>query len=515
MLQQQQLEFEHRPYGAGDPNGNSWSEKVNVRSMHVIANDGRDRRLHWDTAQEGSLWRASFQVLPRPVPRREHWERPVAYTGGLFRTKRDAKEDACRFLLEEQQRLGRLPGFIVPKPPPGQAGAALGQGVMAQPAPGGGAGQAGPARPRLQTVVAKTAPLGWLSGARPPQAGAKVPPLEAAGVWAPPAVSMAPQPDAAGPLGFQRDPLLPSPAAGQDPGADRRPQEGGAEATAEGKGGAGPSVAGLAGGGPDSDEPGAFTSRLLLSGASPPSSPQQPRPEGDFCASDSHTPTEIEDDEGNRVASVALREQDEEAKAALAAEELAAAELVPAPEEPEGDIVPEGGIGAQEWFGGPDPGSSGGAAQGYERLPLSPDKRSPASLALEEMYKGVKVEQGRGRRFLLAWSGGWLGAACPCGLVHSHSGKPGWDEFLRPHPGGPPPLGLPLTGCLYGSPLASPPLCPFLSSCFFPHSLRRGGGPKGLSRTATWRTGQPCSPRPDDPGPSWGRPPSAWHQRAS
>ena len=62
-------------------------------------------------------------------------------------------------------------------------------------------------------------------------------------------------------------------------------------------------------------------------------------------------------------------------------------------------------------------------------------------------------------------------------------------------------LGSPLTGCPYDSPpsfLLSFPLPPF------PHSLGRGGGPKGLSRTAAWRTGQPCSPRPDDPGPSPG-----------
>ena len=77
MLQQQQLGFEHRLYGAGDPNGDSWSEKVNVWSTHVIANDQQDRRLNWETAQEGSLWRASLQVLPRPVPLREPWGWPT------------------------------------------------------------------------------------------------------------------------------------------------------------------------------------------------------------------------------------------------------------------------------------------------------------------------------------------------------------------------------------------------------------------------------------------------------
>ena len=230
-------------------------------------------------------------------------------------------------------------------------------------------------RPRRQIVVpvAKTPPTEGLPGARPPQAGAKAPPPEAAGAWAPPAAAVAPLPDAAGPLGLQRDPLFPRPAASQDPGVDKRPQEGDAEAPAEGQGSAGPSEAGLAGGGPDSDELGALTSHFLLTGAARARQPlgaERGRP-GDFCESDSHTPTDVEDDEGSRVASEAFRGQDEEAKAALAA-----AELVPVPEEPEGDMAPGGGVGAQEWLGGPDPGNPGGVAQGYERLPLSSDKHA-------------------------------------------------------------------------------------------------------------------------------------------
>ena len=202
LFQQHQLGFEHRLYGAGDPKGNSWSEKMNVWSTYVIANEERDPRLRWDTPQ-------SFRILPRPDPqRREHWEREVAYTGGLFRTKRDAKEDACRLLLEEQRRLGRLPDLTTPTPLPGQVAHAPGQGVAAQPPPGGDAGQAGPVRPRPQNVV----PI------------AKAPPLDV--------VPM---------LGLQRDAPLPSPAAGQDFGADRKPQEGGAVAPAEGQGGAEPS----------------------------------------------------------------------------------------------------------------------------------------------------------------------------------------------------------------------------------------------------------------------------------
>ena len=98
------------------------------------------------------------------------------------------------------------------------------------------------------------------------------------------------------------------------------------------------------------------------------------------------------------MASEAFWEQDQEAKAALAAEGLAVAEQVLVPEEPEGGMALEGGIGAQGWLGGPEPGSPSGAAQEYERLPLSPDKRSPATPTPtpEEMYKEVKVEQGEG-----------------------------------------------------------------------------------------------------------------------
>ena len=87
--------------------------------------------------------------------------------------------------------------------------------------------------------------------------------------------------------------------------------------------------------------------------------------------------------------------------------------------------------------------------------------------------------------------------------IHTR-GNPGGRSPPPPSPRRAPPLGSPLTGCPYGSPLASLPPYPFLSPCFLPHSLGRGGGPKGLSRTATWRTGQPRSPRPDDPGPSPG-----------
>ena len=90
LQQRTQSGFEHRPYGEDDPKGDSWSEKMNVWSTRVIANDQRERRLFWQTAQEGSLWRASLHILPRPALLREAWEVPVTYTGALARTKRDA-----------------------------------------------------------------------------------------------------------------------------------------------------------------------------------------------------------------------------------------------------------------------------------------------------------------------------------------------------------------------------------------------------------------------------------------
>ena len=87
------------------------------------------------------------------------------------------------------------------------------------------------------------------------------------------------------------------------------------------------------------------------------------------------------------MASQALREQDEEAKAALAM-----AERVPVPRGAKGNLLAGGSAGAEEWLGGPHPEGPGGVAQGFERLPLSPDKHSPAPVTPEEMYKGVKVE---------------------------------------------------------------------------------------------------------------------------
>ena len=169
----------------------------------------------------------------------------MVYTGDFFRANRDAKEDACRFLLEEQRCMNRFPDLTTPTPLPGQAAQAPIQGVATQPAPGGGAGQAERARRRPRSVV----PI------------AKVQPS--------PAVPA---------LGFQRDAPLPSPAAGQDPGVDRQPQEGDAGGPGEGQGGAGSSGTGFACGDPGPDVPGALTERFLLAGAPSPAFPPAPTP---------------------------------------------------------------------------------------------------------------------------------------------------------------------------------------------------------------------------------------------
>ena len=370
--QQRQLGFEHRPYGRGDPNGNSWPEKVNVWPTHVISSDERERRFHWDARQVVSEWQAPFRVLPRPDPRREDWEREVGYTGGLFRTKRDAKEDACRFFLEEHRRLNRLPDLTTPTPLPGQAARAPGQGVAGQPAPGGGVGQAGRAKPRPWTVA--------------------------------PVAKVQPSPAAPAP-GPQHGAPLPSSAAGQDPGADRQPQEDDAGDQGGDRRGAAPSGTGPVGGGPGQDVPGALTERFLLTGAAslaPPSPltpspweqpPSPPRPPGDFCVSDSHTPTEVEDDEGARVASESLAEQEAEARAALAAEGLAEAAQVPVPEEAGSGMASGGSAGSLGWLGGPDPDPGQDTS---DRFPVSPDKRPPVPATPEEQYKGVKQEPKEG-----------------------------------------------------------------------------------------------------------------------
>ena len=296
------------------------------------------------------------------------------YTGGFFRTKRDAQEDACRFFLEEQRRLNRLPDLTTPTLLLGQVARAPGRGEADQPAAEGDAGQAGRARHRPRTVV--------------------------------PVAKVQPSPAAPAP-GPQRDAPLPSPAAGQDLGADRQPPEGDAGGQGEDRQGAGPSGMGLVGGGLGQDVPGALTERFLLTGApfpapaapaAAPPSPITPSPweqlpsrlSPDFCASDSPIPTEVVDDEGVRVASEALAEQGAEARAALAAEELEEAAQVPVPGEAGSGMASGGSAGSMGWLGGPDPDS--GSLDTSDRPPVSADKRPPGTGTPEEQYKGVKQE---------------------------------------------------------------------------------------------------------------------------
>ena len=75
---------------------------------------------------------------------------------------------------------------------------------------------------------------------------------------------------------------------------------------------------------------------------------------------------------------------------------MAAAAQVPVPEESEGGVASGGSAGSLGWLGRPDPGSPGGAAQEYERFPMSPDKRHPGPATPEEQYLGVKQEQEEG-----------------------------------------------------------------------------------------------------------------------
>ena len=174
--------------------------------------------------------------------------------------------------------------------------------------------------------------------------------------------------------------------------------------------GAAPSGTGLVGGGPGQDVPGALTERFLLTGApSPapaapaaaPTSPATPSPweqppsrqSPDFCASDSPIPTEVVDEGGVRVASAAMAEQEAEARAALAAEGLEAAQ-VPVSEEEGSGMASGGSAGSLGWFGVPDPDP--GSLDTSDRLPMSPDKRSPGPGTPEEVYKGVKQEPREG-----------------------------------------------------------------------------------------------------------------------
>ena len=87
------------------------------------------------------------------------------------------------------------------------------------------------------------------------------------------------------------------------------------------------------------------------------------------------------------MASQAFKEQDEEAKTALAVQ-------VPVPEEAEGDLLAGDSAGAAEWLGGLDPEDPGRVAQGYPRLPLSLGSRFLAPTP--EAERGTKAEPEEG-----------------------------------------------------------------------------------------------------------------------
>ena len=218
----------------------------------------------------------------------------MTYTGSFFSTKRSAKEDACRFLLLAQQRVGRL---LVLLP-------FIGQEAEAQQASRGGAQQAGPEgpRPQVRVQIAKAPP----QGAKAPPAVAKAPPPEAA--YAPP--------------GLQQGLPPPTPAEGQDPGAGLLLQGENTEALAGGSGRTRPFEARPAPGDLDPDVLGNLTARFFLSETTPPlplAQLGQPRNRGveDFLGSDSSTPTErSRSGEEDWVVSAEFREQEAETRAA-------------------------------------------------------------------------------------------------------------------------------------------------------------------------------------------------------
>ena len=171
----------------------------------------------------------------------------MTFTGRPYKAKRDAREDCCRLLLLAQREAGRLPDL---EPPPGQTEAGLSQEELDAAA----SQEAQRPRPAVIVAIAKA------------PAGAPAAAAEAAD--GPP--GLPPQPAALAPEG------TPHASDPQDEGQ---------------------SVAGPASGDPDTDEPGALTSRLLLPSA------QEDRAAlpGDFCASDSPSArSEAEEGEADR-----------------------------------------------------------------------------------------------------------------------------------------------------------------------------------------------------------------------
>jgi len=198
----------------------------------VVPVHGREARFQWAAWQGADqAWRATLTVRPRVWC--HDWEKPTTFTGSPALTKRDAREDVCRRLLEEQNRWGRVPHLTAPTPLAALVARAPGQGGAGQPAAGSAGGQAADALPRPLRVVpyAKT----------------------------PPGTPRAPQQDAP----------VPPPAADQDPRVGGLPQGAGAGDPDTDRQDAAPPGTGPAPGGPGPDDPGALVANLLLAETSP------------------------------------------------------------------------------------------------------------------------------------------------------------------------------------------------------------------------------------------------------
>ena len=173
LRQQRALGFAHGPFGRDEPKGHSWSEKYNMWLHRVVPVHGREARFQWAAWQGADqAWRATLTVRPRVWC--HGWERPTTFTGSPALTKRDAREDVCRRLLEEQNRWGRVPHLTAPTPLAALVARAPGQGGAGQPAAGSAGRQAADALPRPLRVIpyAKTLP----GTPRAPQQDAPVPP---------------------------------------------------------------------------------------------------------------------------------------------------------------------------------------------------------------------------------------------------------------------------------------------------------------------------------------------------
>ena len=374
--QQQSLGFAHGPFGRDDPKGNSWSEKYNMWLNRVVPVPDRDTRFQWVTRQgTDRAWHASLTIQPRAWP--DDWEKATVFTGCPAPTKRDAREDVCRLLLEQQNLWGRVPHLTAPTSLAALAARDPGQGGAGQPAAGSTGGQAedAPACSPRATTSAKT----------------------------PPGTPRAPQQDAP----------APPPAADQDPQAGGLPQEEGAGGQDTDKPDAASPGAGPAPGGPDPGDPGALAAGLLLAEAAPAACADAPAdqpaagslsPEGVPLDPPSLPPTPASpppdygdgDGEGDRAA--AEEHVKEEAGEEAVAEEHAPAQvegeeaaLAPAPEEEAGEAAAE--CHTATWLGA-GPGSPPPVQQ--ERLPVRPGVFEGEVTPPEVLLQGTPREDQQG-----------------------------------------------------------------------------------------------------------------------